>query len=572
MKKRSTALVIGILGICIVLFLAIWAITQSGKTPNNQENPNSNEKETAQGTTDASSSDDSIQDASLTLARVEAMKSAEKVEASIQEAPTSINLTHTANNEKVITSSDFKMPEALTAGNTITFDVILMNHMVLQANMPVRLWGTTTEIGKLCARVTNTETEEVRLFYSEAKDGKWEMWLGATDYGGPYTIEIIAESGKYRKLTDVVFGEVFVLGGQSNMGWSINQCYGATTSELKYQDIIDTCKNDMIRYMAVWPVSSEERVDALPNCRGWQKISKGTVGDCSAVGYFFARQLQEKLGVPVGVMSACMGGTGIDQWYPGAVWYNGMVAPITNIVARGVLWYQGEGDPIGYADRLAEMIEIWRDEFENPEMLFHVIQLPRYVNADSWYKCREEDKKVCSMVDGCTYSVNIDTGMFPHMKAEGDTLNDDGIHPYQKLEVGSRAADAMLEKVYGATGTWTSPYLAEAKPVEDGSVILQFNNVGSGLMLRGLAGFEAAGSNGIYYDAKPELINDTTVRITCDEVKEIARVRYGYTNTSSLMENEVVTDCAECVCLYGTLGTDRVKGYPAEQFEVAVIK
>jgi len=477
--------------------------------------------------------------------------------------------TEVLNSEKVNTVATFEIPAKLSnvgSDKSIALDVLFQNNMVLQANMPVRVWGTAKKNEKICARLTNITTKEVRTFYSEVVDREFEIWLGSTEHGGDYKLEIITESGKRLILAGILFGEVYILGGQSNMGWYLGQCYGKTTNELRYADIIANCKNNQIREMLVWPVSAVKPVEKLSNIRGWRPLSPSNAPEVSACGFFFARRLQDKLDVPVGIISSCMGGTPISQWYPGAEWYNGMIEPIKKLIVRGVLWYQGEGDNVKYADRLAEMITLWREAFENPNMLFHVVQLPRYTNESTWYKCREEQKKVTTLVDRCTYSVNIDTGMLPHMTAKGDTLNADAIHPYQKLEVGERAADVLLEKFYGLEGTWTSPYLSSAELDNDGSVILHFDNVGKGLMLEGLAGFEVAAKVNKYVDAKPEIIDASTVKLTFEGLTEDVRfVRYGYSNSSSFIKGKI-TDCAQCVCLYNTVGDDSAKGYPAEQF------
>lgn len=81
----------------------------------------------------------------------------------------------------------------------------------------------------------------------------------------------------------------------------------------------------------------------------------------------------------------------------------------------------------------------------------------RYINETAWAQSREEVKSLKAVVDRYTYCVTLDTGLFPEFKAEGDTLNDDGIHPYDKLAVGTRLADAAAKDFYGAEGLWSSP-------------------------------------------------------------------------------------------------------------------
>jgi sialate O-acetylesterase len=248
-----------------------------------------------------------------------------------------------------------------------------------------------------------------------------------------------------------------------------------------------------------------------------------------------------------------------------------MINPLRKLTARGVIWYQGEGHKDGYADLLKSMIGAWRREFETPNLYFAVVQLPRFKDQDTWYYCREEDKKVASMVDNVTYGVNIDTGMYPEMTVEGDPINADAIHPYEKEPVGTRLADAVMQKFYGAEGVWRGPVISTAKIV-NGQLQLTFDNVGSGLKLTGeLAGFEVCGADGQYYDAVPKLINGKTVALTCSQVTDPVKVRYGYKNYSSLI-TKPITSCSQSVSLYNTKGTERKIAYPAEQFWVDITK
>ena len=66
--------------------------------------------------------------------------------------------------------------------------------------------------------------------------------------------------------------------------------------------------------------------------------------------------------MPVGLVSSCMGATSLSTWLPGFAWYNGMISPINKMTVRGVLWYQGEGDPTEYGERLARLIRRWRED------------------------------------------------------------------------------------------------------------------------------------------------------------------------------------------------------------------
>lgn len=473
--------------------------------------------------------------------------------------------------DKIVTEASFRIPKKLEDRKSdFTIPVLFTDGCVLQAGMAVRLWGSCVSDGGIAVRLTKDGGGTSKVFYGKVENQAFELFIEGQAPGGPYTLEFISESGGCYEMKDILFGEVYVLGGQSNMGWAMGQCYDGTTDKMLYQDIIDSCENPQIREMMVWPVSSKRPVELLDNCRSWRPVTPATIKELSAVGYFFARRFYEVQNVPVGLVSACMGGVALDKWEVGGEWYNGQVHPIRKMTVRGVLWYQGEGDPENYGERLADMIGDWRREFDNPGLLWATVQLPRYVNEASYYASREEDKKAGTLVKDYTYCVTIDTGLYPDMAATGDTLNADGIHPYEKEPVGTRLADAVIGTFYGKEGLWTSPYAQRAAANEDGSVTVTFANEGGGLMLAGSAGFELAGADGTFYDAVPTLVSKNEISLQCSEVDAPVTVRYGYKNFSSLIAGPV-TSCAQSVCVYNTRPEAAGSAaYPAEQFTISL--
>ncbi len=495
-----------------------------------------------------------------------------------------ITLSSDLHSEKINTTPNFDIPSDLTDMRpAFVLSPLLGDGGVLQAKMPVRLWGSYYDgETKVAVRVINTVTGDTDTYYTETKDSFFELYIKAYEYGGPYKIEYISEEGYVRTTTDVFFGEVVMCGGQSNMGWSIGQCYDGSTDKMLYQDVIDNSYNEAIRRLIVWPKSGDTPLDELSSsdASAWSFANPFNLKDYSATAYFYARELNARYGIHVGIVSVCMGGTAIYTWFPKAdgerlgfgagkqpsVWYNTMVNPVRRMTARGTIWYQGEGHYDGYAELLAELITCWRREFDNKDMLFSVVQLPRYQNEYSYFLCREEDKKVCELVDNVTYSVNIDNGLYAENKATGDTLNDDGIHPYEKEPVGTRLAHATMEAFFGAKGIWRGPVMSEVF-VKDGKVTVKFDNVGYGLTLKGLAGFEVSADGKKFSAAKPELVGKDTIVLTCDDVTAPTAVRYGYSNYSPFQEKPV-TSCAQSVCVYNTKDGGATVAYPAEQFLV----
>ncbi len=476
-----------------------------------------------------------------------------------------ITLKDDQNSEKVITDKKIDTPSSFKDnGGKFTISAIYGNHMVLQANMNVRIFGKHTGSDEYVgAELTKKDSKETRYFYGKVENGEFEIWLGTTNYGGPYTLTIFDKDGNSVKFDDVLFGEVYVLGGQSNMGWALGQCYVEKKGKLLYQDLINSTNNDNVRYMGMWPKQSQEYVEYVSSTTGWQSATSSTVPGWSAVGYFFAMRMNEIYGIPVGVVSSCMGGTGIDRWYTEEKtgdWYRGTTHPIRKMTFRGVCWYQGEGDFSKYSDRLTKLIGQWRTAFENPNLYWAAVEMPRYQNADAYYQCREEVKKLYGVVDKYTYCVTLDTGLFPEFAAKGDELNADGIHPYDKQKVGQRLADACAQDFYGAEGTWKSPYAVSAE-VKDGKVLVTFENVGDGMTVVGLLkGFEVAGTDRKYKDATPEVVGKNQILLTCDEVTTIWGVRYGRKN----YRGDGITSASDSACCYNTVNGEAA--YPLEQF------
>ena len=195
---------------------------------------------------------------------------------------------------------------ALVAGLTLQAahaDVSLNNmfgdQMVLQQGIKNKVWGKA-DPGE---QVTVTLAGQSHTTTADA-DGMWHIFLDPVqEYGGPH---VLAVKGKNTvSFNDVLIGEVWVCSGQSNMQWSVNQ---ANDPDLEKA----TAKFPTIRLLSVPQVGTQE---PQWNFNGkWQVCSPETVGDFSAVGYFFGRQLHQTLGVPVGLIDNAWGGSAADAW------------------------------------------------------------------------------------------------------------------------------------------------------------------------------------------------------------------------------------------------------------------
>lgn len=198
---------------------------------------------------------------------------------------------------------------------------IFQSGMILQRDEHIRLWGTDRPEQEIravlsgeTAALTNNEnsanTEEGRILLSlncvTDKEGKWSMEIGPFNAGGPYRLMVIgSEAAVYE---DVLIGDVFLLSGQSNMQLPVSRVMERYRAELK---------SDCFPNIRMYSVPIEYEFSGPCEEMGagsWKKAVPGQLMEFSALGYFFAKELQEERGVPVGLIQTAIGGTPVEAW------------------------------------------------------------------------------------------------------------------------------------------------------------------------------------------------------------------------------------------------------------------
>ncbi|MFM8379178.1 MAG: sialate O-acetylesterase [Planctomycetia bacterium] len=192
---------------------------------------------------------------------------------------------------------------ALIAGGQARADVSLNNmfgdHMVLQQGIKNRVWGKA-DPGEAVTVTLGGQSKTA----TAGADGSWQVFLDPVmEYGGPHTLTVKGKNTV--TFNDVLIGEVWVCAGQSNMQWSVKQSNDPDLEKA-------AAKFPNIRLVSVPQVGVQE---PQWNFNGkWAVCSPETVGDFSAVGYFFGRQLHQTLGVPVGLIDNAWGGSAAEAW------------------------------------------------------------------------------------------------------------------------------------------------------------------------------------------------------------------------------------------------------------------
>ncbi|HWC90259.1 MAG TPA: sialate O-acetylesterase, partial [Pirellulales bacterium] len=414
--------------------------------------------------------------------------------------------------------------------------VIFSSHLLLQRDVENPLWGTTDADEKLTIRFDD------KVIPAQAgSDGRWAVKLPATAAGGPHKITIEDATGENKiTLSDVLFGELWVCSGQSNMEMNLS-------STDRAQADVPAANHPQIRLFTIPHLRGEQPQE---DCVGrWSPCTPAVAGGFSATAYYFGADLQKALGVPIGLIHTSWGGTPAESWTPrpaleaqpglkymaggGSQLYNGMIHPLVRLPIAGCIWYQGEanvGRAAQYRKLFPTMIEAWRQAWQRPDLPFYFVQIAPYrYNADNGQACAE-------LWDAQFQTMQT----VPHtgMAVVTDSDSVDDIHPRNKKICGERLARWALAKTYGkADLVYSGPIFKKAEPevqVDADKIRLSFDSVGGGLASRDgkpLTDFTIAGADERFVSATAVIEGDT-VLVHADSVAKPQAVRFGWKETA----------------------------------------
>ena len=380
--------------------------------------------------------------------------------------------------------------------------------MVLQRDMPVPVFGTATPGATVTVEFNGKFKNETVL-----TSGKWKVVLDPMDATFTGDDLVITSGSTTITLEDVLVGEVWVLSGQSNAWFPLWKCDGGTDA------VNGSGSYPMIRMFQAGSASSP-----------WSVSSPTTSPYWSGVGYFFARDLVDKMSedVPIGIYQLAVNGTGINQWIVGGRQYNNLIAPLQPMAIRGVLWYQGEDDTgktslaNAYYQNLPKLITGWRTAWGQGDFPFYIVQLALISGRPNYAIVRDAQVTTTMTVANTWLACIIDIPTIPATD----------IHPTNKEPVGQRLALIARANLYGDPDlVYYGPIRDPASSYVDGSsVVVGFNYVDGGFLTTGEAHpspFTVAGPDGVYYDAMAEVAGNTVV-VTSPSVSSPVSVRYGW--------------------------------------------
>jgi len=453
---------------------------------------------------------------------------------------------------------------------------VLASHMVVQRDLPVHLWGWAN-VGE---NVTVSFRGESRDTQASAL-GQWSIYLPPGEAGGPFVLKV--QGTNTLTLDDVLVGDVWVAGGQSNMEFEMRKAASAAED-------LPKAANSHIRLMIVsrnaveYPLTDVNQ-DPAGNGTMWAVSTPETAKTFSAVAWYFAREIEQHEHVPIGVIDSTWGGTVAEAWtsmtalgsdpglapiftarghmmereatallqetvrerqrteatsqgkpVPPAAWhpllnmwapsmlYNGMIAPLTPFPIRGVIWYQGESNSAlerapSYERLFRTLIEDWRRQWQVGDFPFLFVQLANFKSTPQEIWAPIREAQRRTLALRNTA-----------MAVTVDIGNPDDVHPTDKLTVGQRLALAARSVSYGEQLEFSGPLFRQVTP--EGARLRVWFDHASGLQAKGgaLTDFEVAGADGQFSPAQA-VIEGNTVALSSAAVAEPVTARYGWTNS-----------------------------------------
>lgn len=473
------------------------------------------------------------------------------------------------------------------------FDRVFGDHMVLQANEPIRVWGQAKPDANVSVELGSVDLGNVVANAQAGSKGRWQVTFPAQPYSdAPQTLT--AKSGiATRTIGDILVGEVWLLAGQSNMEWPLRKSTGgkqavasSADSQLRLMNFAGAARGGS----GVYTEATMERMSPDRFCSGsWKVAGPASSAEFSAVGYYFAQQLRKKLACPVGVINCSIGGTPIEAWVaalalaehatlskmvdgnwldnpaldkwcktrarsnlarglaaefgvpgdelgpnhsfkPGFM-YDAAIEPFTPMSIRGVLWYQGESnaDTLARAGQYGAAFPLLVSSWRDA---FKNKDMPiAFVQLPAMGR---PNWPVFREYQRRSLSRLSNVGMAVAI----DTGEQANVHPGEKRPLGHRLAQWALVKTYGHAGPAMGP-LYRSKAVAGNTLTVALDTDGDRLVTNDGAApnnVEVAGADGVYYPATAT-ISGSKMRLSSQYVPRPLNARYAWSDFPSPKPN-----------------------------------
>lgn len=446
--------------------------------------------------------------------------------------------------------------------NDLKLGSLFQEHMVLQRNMPINIWGQSLPNKLVKVALGN---KMVSVFSDE--NGNWKVVLPKLKAGGPFKFSVISEKEQIN-FTDVLIGEVWVCAGQSNM-------------VMPHLNIPEIHKLDAL--------SKNIRTFEVPRTASFTKekdIEKGVwalANPSAAVAFSFSYFLQKNAGVPVGIILTSWGSSSLEGWLPKDltkdlphfktmmenfeadqpkkqritsilnskgerkrkddiflriqpnVIYNAMLNPLIPYTCRGLVWYQGEANSgtkkgmFQYRETFPLWVAYLRKQWQQSPLEFVVVALPSFIgktNKKPRFNAENPTEDSWAWMRESQYSFDeIKNVQVVNTIDLGEAFN---IHPKDKLPVGERAALLAEKATFNNKVVANGPIFKNYK-VRKNEIIIKFSDAKGLRTIDGTSprGFWISDKNQKWHQATA-IIKGKKVIVKTEDIESPMHVRYAF--------------------------------------------
>lgn len=450
------------------------------------------------------------------------------------------------------------IPQPLEVNKTLT------SNMVLQRNRENLIFGTATPGEKI--RVSfNSLSKETTV----KSNGTWEIWLPQMSAGGPYQIKI-TDPDESILLENVLFGDVYLAAGQSNMAYPLARAIHNDSlihKALENKNLrLFKAKNLVQTNPVAWDSITLKKINDLQFFHGkWELPTSKNAASFSAVAYSFAQKIVSTEDIPIGIIDISVGGSTTESWisrstlendnllanyihswkhsdfimdfckrraatnlgkatikhqrhpYGPAYNYEAGISNWLHTQLKGVLWYQGASNAHNielHHHLFKTLVQSWRKEFHQ-DLPFYFVQLPS-LNRPSWGKFRNDQRLLEDELKNIHMAVTLDLG------------NKNNVHPSNKIPVGHRLAKLVRRYEYGQNIHAQHPEVINLTQKKD-HFLLKFSHAKKLKTLdkRAVKGFQAMDLKGNYHPLKAKIIGRKKVQID-RPAYSIQKILYGF--------------------------------------------
>jgi len=415
------------------------------------------------------------------------------------------------------------------------------------------------------------------------EDGESSRFFGRSDENGRFDVKVLTPRGGWKEWTmrvsvgaetivvsDILFGEVWLAGGQSNMEMFLSEVSDGemvrpSVSGVRFfqNNPFEVDKKAWGEDPATWGVPRKTDVEDASGMWGSDK-TREIQDKVSCIALVACAEMARTLGVPVGFVNYNLGGTTIETWLPYTrmdefpelserlkalgkwpdenchnccLLYHNIAPSMYGIKFRGALWYQGESNACNddakayYREAMQMWHRVYSDLFKTDKgfPMICALLFPWIYGENTTCRAQINEAIVELASERPEDFYVIPTYDLPPVWSVN--MGNHPIHPAHKTVLGKRFAKVVLAAAYGAQGTASAAWMKDWR-IEGNRLLMEYETSGGKLEAKGdLDGFMVAGEDGLWQHAQAEIVSENTVAVWSETIDKPAGAIYQYLDT-----------------------------------------